>query len=85
MGNMGNIDENVAISAQKPEKLVPPTKNTMGNQGEHLNDLIAEQNRKSREFKLDERYYNKDNTQYWAPGELEQDSFFSKVQKGEYE
>lgn len=85
MGNMGNIEENVAIPAQKVEKLVPPTQNTMGNQGEHLNNIIAEQNRKSSEFKLDERYYNKDNTQYWGPGELEQDSFFSKVQKGEYE
>jgi len=83
MGNMGNIDENVAIPDQKPEILVPPTKNTMGNQGEHLNDIIAEQNRKSKEFKLDERYYNKDNTQYWGPGELENDEFFAKIQKGE--
>lgn len=83
MGNMGNIEENVAIPAQKPERLVPPTKNTMGNQGEHLNNIIAEHNRKSREFKLDERYYDKNNTQYWAPGELENDEFFANIQKGE--
>ena len=83
MGNMGNIEENVAIPAQKTQKLVPPTKNTMGNQGEHLNDYIAQHNQKSKEFKLDERYYNKDNTQYWAPGELETDSFFANIQKGE--
>ena len=83
MGNKGNMEQNMAIPAQKEQKLIPPTQNAMGNEGEYLENIIADQTKKSKEFKLDERYYNKDNTQYWGPGELETDSFFSKLQKGE--